>query len=53
MFDTGNSSDDDDDDGQYFVREEMIARSRPTSYQSPIAHRLSIICGITIAEKER
>ena len=51
MFDTGNSSDDDDD--QYFVREEMIARSRLTSYQSPITHCLSIICGITIAEKER
>jgi hypothetical protein len=53
MFDTGNSSDDDDDDGQYFVREEMIARSRPTSYQSPITYCLSIICGVTIAEKER
>ena len=51
MFYTGNSSD--DDDGQYFVREEMIARSRLTSYQSPIAYCLSIICGITIAEKER
>jgi hypothetical protein len=34
-----NSSD--DDDGQYFVREEIMARSRPTTYHSPITYCLS------------